>query len=453
MASSPVRGIQEIQWTRKDGTVGTAYRVRITRKDFKGQRSKVFDNFNEAKEYLTLSKTVRGKRLIYSVEQTEEEKYKLDNENRNNFTFEHFTRLYIRDYIETKPSTTELQRRSKANIISFFNTILRTSILDRTSTYQEKEELGIGDPENPIYKFFGTYDIRKINPIDINNYIRTRKRMSMKPISIQREITQISNVFNKVKYFSEFLEGLKNPCRDYDRDLIKNNSLKRERFLSDEEIKFIFDDFKNYSNPELYQICNLSLITSMRRSEVITLKQEQVKENYIQLIHTKSGKPRKVYLSAQAQEFLKTLKPRKSDGALFTYTILGFDRVFRELVKTRNHLDVKFHDFRNTCISKILNKSNDNTLLVANILGFASARKFNELHVKNRLLSTDTQYGAMRTFGHDNIEITHKHYMSVDMSEVDKLKKIELLKQKKQSLQITTEEQEELLELLLSMTS
>lgn len=154
MASSPVRGIQEIQWTRKDGTVGTAYRVRITRKDFKGQRSKVFDNFNEAKEYLTLSKTVRGKRLIYSVEQTEEEKYKLDNENRNNFTFEHFTRLYIRDYIETKPSTTELQRRSKANIISFFNTILRTSILDRTSTYQEKEELGIGDPENPIYKFW-----------------------------------------------------------------------------------------------------------------------------------------------------------------------------------------------------------------------------------------------------------------------------------------------------------
>ena len=155
----------------------------------------------------------------------------------------------------------------------------------------------------------------------------------------------------------------------------------------------------------------------------------------------------------QAQEFLKTLKPRKSDGSLFTYTILGFDRVFRELVKTRNHLDVKFHDFRKTCISKILNKSNDNTLLVANILGFASARKFNELHVKNRLLSTDTQYGAMRTFGHDNIEITHKHYMSVDMSEVDKLKRIDLLKQKKQSEPLATEEQEELLELLLSMTS
>ena len=45
------------------------------------------------------------------------------------------------------------------------------------------------------------------------------------------------------------------------------------------------------------------------KSEVITLKQEQVKENYIQLIHTKSGKPRKVYLTKEAQEFLTTLKP------------------------------------------------------------------------------------------------------------------------------------------------
>jgi uncharacterized protein YnzC (UPF0291/DUF896 family) len=43
--------------------------------------------------------------------------------------------------------------------------------------------------------------------------------------------------------------------------------------------------------------------------------------------------------------------------------------------------------------------------------------------------------------------------MSVDMSEVDKLKKIDSLKQKKQNETLTKEEQEELLELLLSMTS
>lgn len=453
MASTPLpKGITLITWNTKEGEK-SAYRVRITRKDFKGQRSKVFDDLKEAKEYLALSKTVRGKKLIYSVEETEEEKYRLDKENSNNYSFEYFAKMYIRDYIETKPRETELQKRNYAHSMAFLNIILRTSILDRSITYENKLEMGIDDPDTPIYKFFGKYDIRKITPIDINNYIRTRKKLGLKPISIQREITFISNIFNKAKYFNDGLEGLRIPTRDYDRDLLKNTSLKREGLLSDEILEKVFSILKDYHNKEMYEIAYLSYLTSMRRSEVITLKQEQVKDNFIQLIHTKSGKPRKVYLSAQAQEFLKKLKPRKNDGSFFTYTILGFDRVFRELIKTRNKLDVKFHDFRKTCISKILNKSNDNTLLVANILGFASARKFNELHVKGRLLSTDTQYGAMQTFGHDNIEITHKHYMSVDVSEVDKLKRIELLKQKKQSLQITTEEQEELLELLLSMTS
>ncbi|MBB5017916.1 hypothetical protein HNQ59_001186 [Chitinivorax tropicus] len=39
MTTATPRGIQEISWTLKDGTVKSAYRVRITRKNFKGQRS------------------------------------------------------------------------------------------------------------------------------------------------------------------------------------------------------------------------------------------------------------------------------------------------------------------------------------------------------------------------------------------------------------------------------
>lgn len=50
----------------------SAYRFRTTRKNFKGQWSRIFDNLNEAKEYLTLSKTVQGKKQIYSIEQIEE---------------------------------------------------------------------------------------------------------------------------------------------------------------------------------------------------------------------------------------------------------------------------------------------------------------------------------------------------------------------------------------------
>lgn len=450
MKNSTPRGIQTVVWNTNEGEK-TAYRVRITRKNFKGIRSKTFDSLDEAKEYLALSKTVRGKKLIYSIENSEKE---IIGTGIDNFTFENIAKIYIRDYLEDKERDTELKRRNYANKVSFYNTIISTSILDRSITYQEKVEIGIDDPHTPIFKFFGKFDIRKITPIDVNNYIKTRKKLGIKPISVQREVTQISNVFNKAKYIDESLEGLKNPCRDYDRDLLKNDSLKREGLISNETLEKVFKVLKEHSNPEMFEIAYLSYLTSMRRSEVITLKQSQVFENYIHLIYTKSGKPRKVFLSAESQEFIKTLSPRKKDGSFFTYTISGYDRQFKVVLnRSETKLDVKFHDFRKTAISKMLNRSNDNTLLVANILGFSSARKFNELYVRNRLLSTETQQGALRTIGHDNPDITNKHYLSVDMSEIDSIKRINELKSKQQANLINNEEKEELLNLLLHMTS
>lgn len=456
MATSNIpRGIQVVHWNTKEGQK-TAYRVRITRKDFKGIRSKAFDSLDEAKEYLALSKTIQGKKLIYSVEQSEEERYRLDQEYRNDYSFEHFVKMYIRDYIDTKPRETELQKRNYASILAFYNTIVNTSILDRSLTYQDKVEMGIGNPEDPVYKFFGKFQIHKITPIDINNYIRTRKKLGLKPISIQREITHISNVFNKAKYFSEqdFIVELRNPTREYDRDLLKNNSLKREGILDDETLEKVFKALKDYSNQQLFEIVNLSLLTSMRRSEVVTLKKSQVKENYIQLIHTKSGKPRKVYLTAQAQEFIKTLATKNDEGNFFTYTIMGVDRVFREVMKRNNLFPlVKFHDFRKTAISRTLSRADDNSLLVANILGFSSVRRFHANHVSTRLMSTDTQVGALRTFGHDNPDVTNQHYFSPILDNVNKIKKLNQLKEKQQAGSISDEEKNELLQLLLELTS
>ena len=364
--------------------------------------------------------------------------------------------MYLRDYIDTKPRETELQKRNYASILAFYSTIVNTSILDRSLSYQDKVEMGIGNPEDPVYKFFGKFQIHKITPIDINNYIRTRKKMGLKPISIQREITHISNVFNKAKYFSEqdFIVELRNPTREYDRDLLKNNSLKREGILDDETLEKVFKALKDYSNQQLFEIVNLSLLTSMRRSEVVTLKKSQVKENYIQLIHTKSGKPRKVYLTAQAQDFIKTLTTKNDEGNFFTYTIMGVDRVFREVMKRNNLFPlVKFHDFRKTAISKTLSRADDNSLLVANILGFSSVRRFHANHVSTRLMSTDTQQGALRTFGHDNPDVTNQHYFSPILDNVNKIKKLNQLKEKQQAGSISNEEKNELLQLLLELTS
>ena len=115
-------------------------------------------------------------------------------------------------------------------------------------------------------------------------------------------------------------------------------------------------------------------------------------------------------------------------------------------------LDLKFHDFRKTSISRTLSKADGNSLLVANILGFSSVRKFDELHVRSRLMTTDTQLGALRTFGHDNPDITNKHYLTPILEGVNKLKRINQLKEKQKQAIISTDEKEELLQLLLTLT-
>ena len=68
-------------------------------------------------------------------------------------------------------------------------------------------------------------------------------------------------------------------------------------------------------------------------------------------------------------------------------------------------------------------------------------------------MTTDTQLGALRTFGHDNPDITNKHYLTPILDDVHKLKRLNHLKEKQKQEVIGLDEKEELLQLLLSLTS
>ncbi len=122
----PPRGIQIITWTNVDKSTTTKYRVRISRKDFKGKRNNYFDDLQEAKSFLQLSKNVKGKELIYSI--TEEErlnqKLELQRENKQTYTFGYFADMYLNDYVFNKPASTELIKRNQAMKKAFINRIL-----------------------------------------------------------------------------------------------------------------------------------------------------------------------------------------------------------------------------------------------------------------------------------------------------------------------------------------
>lgn len=420
MATSLPRGLQKLEWRNKDGSTSTRYKVRIVRKDF--QANKNFESLEEAKEFLALTKAKKGKELIYSI--TEEERKKKQKTKKVSYSskddeqvysygsFGYFCNQYIEDYINSKAIETELQQRNKNNKLSFFRTIKNTSILDRFMTVQEKEELYIDTQVDPkIYRRFGGLDVRNIRKIDINNYIKARLHF-VKPISVAREITYISNVFNKLAHFDESYEDVINPTKFYDRDLLGDSKVqKREVIISPELEEKIFSVLSESSNKELYKISMISLLTACRKSEIVYLQEDQIHDTYIQLNHTKSGKPRKVFLTKEAKAYISSLTPY-SNGRFFNYTIGGMDRVFRATMQRAGlNKSFTFHDLRRTNISRLLTRlGNDNTILATEVLGISSVRKFEALHTNYVPTEPTTQLQAMKSFGHSNAQVTKGYF-------------------------------------------
>lgn len=461
--TKPPRGIQIITRVNADKSISVKYRVRISRKDFKGKRNNYFDDINEAQSFLQLSKLAKGKELIYSITEEERINNRIETrlENNENYSLGYFVDLYLKKYVFNRTATTELIRRNQAMKKAFLTKICKISIIDRHLTYSEKEEMGI-EHEKDVYRYFGAFDIRtEIKPIDINNYIESRLKGSkdyppIKPISVVREITFISNVFNKLRYLDENLHSVKNPTREYDKSLLQNFINIRKRILTpEEELKFL-EVVNNYSNPQMANICKISLLTSMRKSEVIFLRKSQIRENfkYIHLPITKSGKSRDVYLDEIAKQFLMNLQPaeKAKEDRYFTYSSTGFGKVFSELMLKNGMESIHYHDLRRTKVSRMLSLGGqDNTILIAKILGFQSVRKFEEIHLTNKHRGLSTQNEMLASNGHGSIDVAHKHYFNLVFTEIDKMERIKALKAKRTIEVLNNDEKEELLNLIFEL--
>ncbi|CAJ0807819.1 site-specific integrase [Burkholderia multivorans] len=465
MATKLPRGVRLATWKNKDGTSTTKYRVEIKRKGWKGETNKLFDSLQEAVSYLALSKLKKGQELLYSISEEERIKKNVELQQGTNkdFSFGFFAQKYLEDYVFNQPADTELKRRNQAMKKAFITKICNISIVDRYLTPEEKDEMGL-EKDEIVYRFFKGFDVRtQIKPIDINNYIKTRLKgdkvnRAVKPVSVVREITFISNVFNKLIHFDESLEDIRNPTRDYDKSLLQNVVNVRKRVLSDQEEEKFLEVINGYSNKQLADICKISLLTSMRRSEIVFLKKDQIRDDfkYIHLPITKSKKSRDVYLDETAREFFRQLQPaeKAKDGRFFTYSNSGFGKVFADLMKRNGLENIHFHDLRRTKISRMLSIGGDkNTILIAKLLGFQSVRKFEDIHLTEKHKGIETQEAMLSTFGHGNIDTNYKHYFNPVLSEVDKIERMRFLKEKKKVDNLTPQENDELLSLLIELTN
>lgn len=266
-------------------------------------------------------------------------------------------------------------------------------------------------------KSFGEFKPSEISEIEINEFISALLKKGLRPLSVQRYLTHLSNVFKKVRYLNPDLKSLRNPCLDYDKDLLKDhgNLIEKKHFrLSEDDRKKLFEELEKYPNPEMKWIIELMLFTALRRSEVVLLKWSQIRENSIYLTHTKSGKPRTVYLIPQAKELLKAIPKRPKEDRIFTYTVLGFDG---SLVKFMERIGIKTksHGFRKESISNFIEEIGaGNSLLIATFLGLG-VKKVEETIEHEQALNPNlqTQSDILKSVGHKNSSVTQNHYFSL----------------------------------------
>ncbi|WP_186108326.1 MULTISPECIES: site-specific integrase [Burkholderia] len=433
MATLP-RGIRLVQWKNKDGSKSLRYRIRQERKNSDGIleiTDKSFDTLKEAEEFLKLSKTVRGREIIYSKTEEEIKRKSEIQAFLSEPPLSVYIERYVKKFVDTKDQSNYTKKRNVYTLKNFYKTICDTEIEYRHSLVKGGLSgiFALGGMTYPK-KRLGEFKISEIGISEINDYIRTRlnhktkKGTQLKKSSVAREISLFSVFFRTLSdgEFGKQFEGIENIVLKYSKKLLANANVKRKFVLSDTMEKTLFDELNKTKNPELLVICKLSLYTAMRRSEIIYLTWEQVdfEQAQIHLTHTKSNRPRDVYILPEVAELLKNIPKRENDPKVFKTPLSGFEGTFSKLKERIGLKQVRFHDLRRQAIRNMILKlagatgNANNSVIIAQLLGMNSPKKLEENHINPLLDETPngiaTQKQALKHIGHTNSDETAGYF-------------------------------------------
>lgn len=231
--------------------------------------------------------------------------------------------------------------------------------------------------------YFANKKLCDITPVMVEQYRKKRRseykdQKSEKPIAnttINREVEILRKMFN-IAIDNEWCD--KNPASSKVVKKLKEENIL-ERYLSVEEEASLFAQCigeHSYMKPIL--ICALN--TGMRKSEILGLKWNCVnmKERFMTLLHTKSGKKRKIIINSKLMPVLEELKEVKCCDYVFSNPTTQnryFDlkRSFDSICKKANIENLRFHDLRHTAGTRMVAAGID-LVVVQDILGHADIK-------------------------------------------------------------------------------
>ncbi|MFC2169417.1 tyrosine-type recombinase/integrase [Acidobacteriota bacterium] len=204
-----------------------------------------------------------------------------------------------------------------------------------------------------------------ITPDLVEKY-KAKRKTAVSPATINRELACLKNMFTKA---IEWGKVEVNPVKAV--KLLKENNIK-ERILTNEEIEMLIKAASSHLKPILI----IALNTGMRKSEILSLKWENINyaKGFIFIEDSKSGKSRKIPMNKTVHNTLRAIK--KISGYIFynpetKNSIKNVRKSFKTACKKANIYDLRLHDLRHTTATKMIEVGVD-LVTVSKILGHST---------------------------------------------------------------------------------
>jgi len=190
--------------------------------------------------------------------------------------------------------------------------------------------------------------------------------------SVNREISCLHHIFAKGVEW----EMMERSPFERGKSLILKENNKRLRFLTEEEIQKLVSECA----PHLRPIVVCALNTGMRRGEILSLKWDQIRNEFIYLRKTKTNEPREIPINDDLAALFRGIRRREQLRSEYVFTfhyneykrkkarsfqvtkttpvagksIHRVDTAFKSALKRSGIEDFKFHDLRHTFASQMI---------------------------------------------------------------------------------------------------
>ncbi len=194
---------------------------------------------------------------------------------------------------------------------------------------------------------------------------------SRSPARVNRELSILRHMLNKAVQWGK-LDG--SPFSKGESLFLKENN-ERIRYLTRDEAGRLLEACSKH----LRLIVETALNTGMRKGEILSLKWSQVRDGWIYLEETKSGKGRPVPINDAQQEVFWELRTDHQLRSPFIFTdnqgkhYKNVQRSFDSACKKAGIYDFRFHDLRHTAASWLVMAGVD-LVAVQKLLGHSSIK-------------------------------------------------------------------------------